>query len=1164
MVTLMAALGMAAADNPWLKLQSVRELPNQFDGPSSLTSALQSGGTHPLSLASADLDEDGVADLICGFSTSDGGLVEVFRGNLYSIYPNAPGAKDHAGVPSAFLSPARVFETPVAPDFVGAGDFDADGHRDVVIASTSDSRLYFLRGNGNGTLNSATSVRLQGNVTAMVTGEMNRRDGLDDIVVATEANSGATVSVFEGPQGALKAKPETFAIPSKATSMALGQLDDHFESDLAIAAGSDVLVIHGRDRKLTLEPAEQNAVPRAAVTRQTFPFQVVSLAPGHFSEAVSAVNDFALLSNQGNIVLLDRNLLVRWDSSQQQNSYFPTTGRLVRTRTTSLAGDDLLALDSVNHRIDIVNSNAQANDSVMLSGNPVAVLNMRLNKDALDDLVILREGSPTPEVVLTAPAHIFVVNSTGDEQDCDTNDNVCSIDGDTITGGCQPGACTLRAAIKQANNSGGADEIDFSIGSGHQTITAFAQETINDTVTVDGTTQPGFAGSPLIQLDGSAGPPAGSTLGASPAPNSVFRGLDINQTGSTAANGLFLINASGSIIEGNYIGTDVTGTVDVGNGAAGIEVQSCGNVTIGGTTAAARNIISGNTGPGITFGGTVDPNNVIEGNYIGTDVTGTLDLGNDRQGISDTGQNTLIGGTTAGAGNVISGNGQTIIESGAVYTGDTGMLLQGNLIGTDVTGTTAIGDGFSGVYMGGTSSTVGGTTPAARNVISGNLKHGILVGTGFNNGNLIEGNYIGTDVTGTSAIANGVNGVECSGKIVVGGTASGAGNVISGNGQDGIGLDTGFGTTIQGNLIGTQADGVSALGNTRTGVRRNSGTGTIGGTATGAPNVIAFNGGDGIVTASGASASANSIYSNTGLGIDFNDDGVTTNQNCNVGNFPVITSAVTDGTNITITGTLNTSPSSNYTIEFFANTSCDPSGNGEGATYLGTVDVTTDNVCNASFNVTFTANVPVGSSITATSTPGDLGGNGTSEFSACVQAVDACIFCDNFNDQDFNTSFGPWTIKKGAWSPTTGDAVTTTSSKSELKSPDFGGCTNCTFETDMKMSAKGKMALYAWYQDDSHYVFVLLLLNKGKIQIKQKNGSLAKRLKVSATLNANTFYNIKVTYNGANFQVSLNDVAQPGLTMTPLVTPHGNAKFWVKSTTGAPMTGTYSGISVTD
>lgn len=177
--------------------------------------------------------------------------------------------------------------------------------------------------------------------------------------------------------------------------------------------------------------------------------------------------------------------------------------------------------------------------------------------------------------------------------------------------------------------------------------------------------------------------------------------------------------------------------------------------------------------------------------------------------------------------------------------------------------------------------------------------------------------------------------------------------------------------------------------------------------------------------------------------------------------------------------------------------------------------------------------------------------------------VIGCIFCDDFGSADLQTSFGPWTMQpSGSYSASTGDAVGTTARKAELFSPDFGKCTNCTFEAHMKVQSTGRISLFAWLGDKSHFVELRLYQDKQKVMLKQKSGTLGKKASVSFTLAGNQTYDVAVTFNGTNFQVSIDGVPIPGLTITKIATPTGNAKFRVKSTTKTTITGTIESISV--
>ena len=470
-----------------------------------------------------------------------------------------------------------------------------------------------------------------------------------------------------------------------------------------------------------------------------------------------------------------------------------------------------------------------------------------------------------------ASAATFEVNSTADTADANLSDdpNVCDVD--TATPDNQ---CTLRAAIEEANktaNATGPDIIDFNIPTtdpnrdattGVFTISpASALPTITKPVIIDGYSQPGTSvatsssnAALLVELNGAtSGGADGLTIQG---PNVVVKGLVINRF----LNGILVagIDASGNKIQGNYIGTNAAGDADLGNGLHGVYIDNASNNTVGGTTPAARNVVSGNSIFGVNIERGSD--NKAQGNYIGTRFDGTRpagapDLGNGSGGMGIGGRDNIVGGTAEGAGNVISDNGGS-----GVGIGDWFNTVQGNYIGTDATGTTVLGNDGSGVRIGNRSggNLVGGTTVAARNVISGNGDGVRIEDTA--RANLVQGNYIGTDAGGTADLGNLADGVFLwnAHDNTVGGAVAGAGNVISGNGSNGVlieaGAETTSGNKIQGNRIGTDASGTTVLGNSQSGVaivnvafNTNAYSNTIGGRTAAASNVISGNSRYGVV-----------------------------------------------------------------------------------------------------------------------------------------------------------------------------------------------------------------------------------------------------------------------------------------------------------------------------
>ena len=283
-------------------------------------------------------------------------------------------------------------------------------------------------------------------------------------------------------------------------------------------------------------------------------------------------------------------------------------------------------------------------------------------------------------------------------------------------------------------------------------------------------------------------------------------------------------DTSGNTVQGNYIGTDTSGTVGVGNAHSGVNVgNGAQQNVIGGTTSSERNILSGNAS-GISFNSTDTMSNTVSGNYIGTDVNGTAAIGNNASGNSGGvrfeggASHNTVGGTTIGERNVICGNESVGIEIRGAGTSDNRVV--GNYIGVDASGTTALGNG-NGIGISGERNTIGGATSAERNIISANRWDGIQFWGTDAMSNTIVGNYIGTDATGTLPLGNGRDGVrmETGARYnVVGGDSPDERNVVSGNSLSGVSM--GGGATenvVVGNYIGTDASGMTSVGNGQAG-----------------------------------------------------------------------------------------------------------------------------------------------------------------------------------------------------------------------------------------------------------------------------------------------------------------------------------------------------------
>lgn len=440
-------------DAPYISLSDGHDLITDYIGEDHLIESLKRNEAKPLSLASADFDEDGVADLIAGYQSPDGrGIVVVHRGNVDAIYPNAPEAQERKAngtfTDAPFLSPALVYAAPEAIDFVGAGDFDGDSHWDVVTAKRGSSSLYLLGGDGKGVLSPEKARNLQGNVTALVVGEVNRRDGLNDIVIGINTGTGAKALVFEGPDGAFKAEPEEFALPAEATSLALGQMDEEQNLDVVIAAGHNLLKIRGRDRKLSLNKEQQTNVERPFIESRIFPFAIQAVATGDFESAHQS--SIAMLTDQGEVTLLrqgtDKNRsLKRWKSEVIFAERWNGANLMLPVRVSSSAADDLLVVDTGQRKLHFVVNPVSSEEGITtqakgarkalsaeVNDEPVAAIAMNLNGDAMSDVVSLRNRNSAITIAPSASASIITVNSV---LDTDIRD----------------GVLTLREAIRVSN-----------------------------------------------------------------------------------------------------------------------------------------------------------------------------------------------------------------------------------------------------------------------------------------------------------------------------------------------------------------------------------------------------------------------------------------------------------------------------------------------------------------------------------------------------------------------------------------------------------------------------------------------------------------------------------------------------------------------------------------
>ena len=804
---------------------------------------------------------------------------------------------------AAFLPTGIMAADPQrVPDGSLAGDFDGDGKVDLLGAQLGGETLVLTPGDGAGGFRPSRSRKLAGRVTALAAGEINRRDGLSDLAVAIDGAGGPAVLVFESPAGAFDAEAERFELPAAATSLIFGRLDDDPFHDLVVAAGDELLVVEGRDRRLSWQDMAGSASAAHVRRLDLGSAAVAKVAGDPRSEPLARGGSFAVSSSG------DESDAVPGDTICS-STVGTCTLRAAIEEANALAGLGSITFSAGVSGPIVLGSPLTVIDPVILDGTshpgfagaPVVVIDAgALGGGSAIELAAGSDGSTVRALVIhSAPEAGVKISGSG---------------GNTVAGNYLGTDTTGTAAL---GNGDGIKIVGTSVGN------VLGGTDASDGNLISGNASDGIELAISAALTGTLiqgnriGTDAAGLADLGNGEHGVHVGSPSGTIGGTAAGARNLIAYNGmhgiylrdddNLVQGNWIGVAADGSA-AGNLGDGVNFGPPGSVasTIGGTVPGAGNVISANAEDGIRFAIGVDT--VVQGNLIGTDPTGLLDRGNGGFGICDGcagGFRNIIGGSVAGAGNVISGN---TLDGYATGTFDS--VVQGNTIGLDVTGEGVLANG--GVGVAGSDTVVGGSDPLAGNLISGNVGAGVRVGTDA----VVLGNRIGVTASGGAA-GNGGAGVHALGaRATIGGTAAGEANRIAHNAGDGVAV-TDFGSL---NMI----SGNSIFDNDGLGIDLDD---------------------DGVTA---------------------NDPGDPDVGSNDLQNFPVLTLA--DGGLATVTGVLDGAAGLTHVIEVFSSTDCDASGNGEGRVFLGSGMVTTSGAGDVGFTVTTTATFVTGAEITATAT----------------------------------------------------------------------------------------------------------------------------------------------------------------------------------------------------
>ncbi len=748
---------------PQIYVQDSQAIKVNHTGSSVAVQALAAGNAQPLSATSADIDEDGVADLLAGYSTPAGGVVVLHRGNLDAFAPQSNQsflAIAHGNFPTPFLPDAQVINVPVRPDFIATGHFIGSGHLDLAIAARGGNALYVFSGNGKGKFTNPQVVQLSGGVTALAAGDLGRSGTFSSLIVGLSNKQNSSLAVYRGAMSGL-AQLSSYVMTAPVSSIAFGDLDGDRHPDAAVLSGGQVQVLHSSSMKL-----EGISLPVSAVSMALGSFihdrglrlQIALLAadgsvhiaaPGSFDSRAFTQDEtkamrLASLHRQPNpvVALQAAAFNEAWNIVESFSAVTPYGGSgatpvLLRARISSHATDDVMVFNPAAGRMAVIShANVQAGATSFVpgslsirsySGSPVAAVSARVNVDGRPGVILLHDGHVGPFVMMPVPDPTFMVNTTAD----------------TVTAnGCapaNPNTCSLREAIIEANASAGSDTIMVPAGTYQLTIAPAAGADPHDATTGD-----------LDITD------AVSIVGA----NSATTIIEAGTSAGTGIDKIFSINPQGlgagfdtSISNLTLrFGTNpsAAGTGDQFGGAldwsAGFD--GAGNLTITSCVITDNNTTDGDGGglslsnPGGSGSATIS-NSTIQNNAANTATTGNGGVGG---GI-------LVGSFTS----LTLTNSQILNNTATQTTGaqgkggaiNLGAFSHSNIHATTISGNQAAGDG------GGIWSNQGLTIDQGSVITSNTAVAGNGGGLWSDNQDVDVTTLSKTTITGNSAAGNG-------------------------------------------------------------------------------------------------------------------------------------------------------------------------------------------------------------------------------------------------------------------------------------------------------------------------------------------------------------------------------------------------------------------------
>ena len=612
-----------------------------------MSAPLIAGQAQPLSMISADVDGDGIGDLVVGYSTPNGGTIAVYRGNLDAFAPQSDASFQAIGrgeFPSPFLPDAQTFSVPVRPDFLATGDFTGKGHVDLAVASSGGSTLYVFAGDGKGGFTSASTINLPGTVTAMAADQFGPY--AQALIVGVTNGKQSFLGIYTlGAQGL--APVAAVPVGAAASNFLFGPFGENGQA-LAFLSGGSVSILRPSTMK---------------VVTVNLPVTVSAFALGNFVFDRNGGSQIAVLASNGTVLIAARSEFdPRTYSAQEFRTIrstrlagqrptlippttFPSNGWKViesfpsvsslsagqtplffRTRISSNGADDIMWLGAGNGQMVVISHpDAGLGSSTFVpgqvsvkpyNGSPIGGLPMRLNVDGRPGIVALHQGSTTPAVSLPIPDPTFFPNRFDDIAPRGTGVTCLN-----TTGVDASNDCTLREAIIKANATAGTDTIMLQAGTytltqGRAASPAYNAQTgtlnVNDSVNIVGAGQNSTIitwGTPTTTVD---------MVMAVNEDISIISAATANISNLTIQNGVnhgqHGIDGDGGCMEFDT-GTNGTAVLTL----TAVTLQNCSTLQgSGGGLANFNFVVATGTGQAIINGGSIIQNNSVGDNSGGS------------------------------------------------------------------------------------------------------------------------------------------------------------------------------------------------------------------------------------------------------------------------------------------------------------------------------------------------------------------------------------------------------------------------------------------------------------------------------------------------------------------------------------------------------------------